>query len=218
MGTVSADSIRDELARLILTGERAAALTSALSAIADGSTDIPALYSWLSEVLRDVGESWRDGRAAVWQEHRATAIVRTIVESMAPDVLRSAAPQNGQTVVLACPEDESHELGLRMLADRFLLVGWGVVYLGADTPAGEVAAAARSTDANLIVLSASTHFHRMRLRTVLETLAAEVPDTRVLVGGPALCGDGMATVDGHVFDPNEFFEDAAGLAPSCEEV
>lgn len=216
MGTGSAEDVRNDLAQRVISGDRAGAVCAALSAVADGSLDVQELHAVLSNVLRDIGRAWRQGTTAVWQEHRATAIVRTIVESLAPKVLTLAAPPNGRTVVLACPEDESHELGLRMLADRFILSGWTVVYLGADTPAGEIASAARSTAAALIVLSASTHFHRVRLRSVLETLSVEVGDVRVLVGGPALC-DGEGEIEGHVFDPNEFFGDAAGLAPSCEE-
>jgi hypothetical protein len=36
-----------------------------------------------------------------------------------------------------------------------------------------------------VALSASTHFHRLRLRSYVETLAAAVPDVTVWVGGPA---------------------------------
>jgi methanogenic corrinoid protein MtbC1 len=217
MATRDVQELRAALDEAIRSGDRGRALETALRAVHDDRSTVPELYAVLSDLLRNTGSDWRAGRVAVWQEHVATAIVRTIVESLAPTVVATAAPPTGRTAVLACPEDETHELGLRMLADRFTLAGWTVVYLGADTPASDIAAAADASGAELIVLSASTHFHRVRLVGVLDALEGSVPGVRVLVGGPAICGDIDERLAAHVLDAAEFFDDATGLAPSCEE-
>jgi methanogenic corrinoid protein MtbC1 len=218
MTTRDVNELRIVLEKSIGRGDRGTALSAALAAVQDDRATIPALYGVLSELLRQTGSAWRSGTVAVWQEHVATAIVRTIIEAVAPTVIARARELNGRTAVLACPEDETHELGLRMLADRFILEGWNVVYLGADSPASDIAAAAEASHAELVVLSASTHFHRVRLLAIMESLAGNAPGVRVLVGGPAICGELEAPLADHVLDPAEFFEDLTGLVPACGEV
>ena len=209
-------TLRDGLAEAVTAGDRARAVDLAIGAIAGDAVTVTELHTILGDLLRSIGAGWRAGTTSVWQEHAASAVVRTVIEALHPLVRARAVAPNGRTVVLACPEDEVHDLGLRMLSDRLELVGWTVCYLGADTPAGEIASAALATGASLIVLSASTHFHVMRLRTTLEVLEADAPGVRVLVGGAATCGDGASVAAGHLFDPAEFFPDDAGPAPACE--
>jgi methanogenic corrinoid protein MtbC1 len=76
-----------------------------------------------------------------------------------------------------------------MLADRLVLHGWDAHFLGADTPVEEIAAAARELRADVVALSAATHYNRMLLRDVLARLHRELPDVRVGVGGPAFAND-----------------------------
>ena len=118
----------------------------------------------MSDLLVDVGSMWQRGAAEVWQEHLATGIVRTLVESLAARVEASAPVQRGSVVVLAAPEEEYHDLGLRMLADRFTLAGWRAHFLGADLPVAEAMSAVGVLGADALALSASTHFHRLALR------------------------------------------------------
>ena len=48
-----------------------------------------------------------------------------------------APAERAAIVVMAAPDDEYHDLGLRMLADRFTLAGWRSHFLGAAVPVGE---------------------------------------------------------------------------------
>jgi MerR family transcriptional regulator, light-induced transcriptional regulator len=127
----------------------------------------------------------------VWQEHFASHAVRTIVEALYLDVAREAkdVPKLGSAVLLACPPKEQHELGLRMLADRFELAGYDVTFLGADTPVDEIIAAARATAADLVALSVSTAFERVEMHCVVDTLRQQLPDARIVLGGPAFAHD-----------------------------
>jgi methanogenic corrinoid protein MtbC1 len=93
------------------------------------------------------------------------------------------------SVLLACPPREQHELGLRMLADRFELAGYDVTFLGADTPLDEITAAARATGASLVALSISTIFERVELRCFVDTLRQQLPGVRIVIGGPAFSRD-----------------------------
>lgn len=169
-----------------------AAVRAAVEAVRSGSLSVADLYAHvLTPLLVDTGAGWQRGTTRVWEEHFASATVRTIIESLYLDVARIAeeSPRRGETVVLAAPAQEAHDLGLRMLADRLTLVGWDVIFLGADTPTSDIIAAARTTGASLVVLSVATHFNRLQLRSVVDRLKAELPDARIGVGGPGFAHD-----------------------------
>lgn len=198
--------------------DKPGAVAAALGAVDRGDLSAPRLYELLGGLMADLGEAWQSGDTAVWQEHLVSGMVRTIVEALYPAVRARAAAveRRGVTVVLACPQDESHDLGLRMLCDRFDLAGWDTHLLGADCPTGDIAAAAETLDADLVVLSASTHFHRMRIRTLLDELHAALPAVRVVVGGPAFTRDCCGLSDHEIMDPEEFL-DTTGPGPQSSE-
>ena len=154
----------------------------------EGGVSIDQLYrDVLAPLLVCVGARWQSGQLHVWEEHFASATVRTIIEIALRDVQKAhlSWPPNGRTVVLACPPDEAHDLGLRMLADRFEMVGWTAYFLGPDAPVTEIVQAARDVEAELVCLSVSTHFHRLAVRETYDTLRAQLPGVTVAVGGPA---------------------------------
>lgn len=184
--------LRSELDAALAHKDRPAAVRFALDAVREGRIDVAHLYTAvLSPLLVDTGSRWQAGEVCVWEEHYASSTVRTIVEALYPFVLAAAANVEpvGTAVLLACPPREQHDLGLRMLADRFALAGWVVHYLGTDTPVEEICAAAATLGVDAIVLSASTHFNRVLLRGVVDEVQAGSPGIQVYVGGPAFALD-----------------------------
>jgi len=175
--------------------DRAGAVNVALDAVADGRIGIPDLYTQvLGPYLTSVGSQWHHGRERVWQEHFASHVVRTIVEALYPRVMAQAAeqPRRGVTVLLVCPPNEEHELGLRMLSDRFDLAGYRSVFLGADTPVDDIVDAAESVHAGIVAMSVSTTIERVELRRFVDELRARLGDARIIVGGPAVrANDGL---------------------------
>jgi MerR family transcriptional regulator, light-induced transcriptional regulator len=210
-GTPDTGDLRRALGDRLAARDRAGAISLALAAVRDRGLPILELYDEvLAPVLIDVGNRWQEGAISVWQEHLATQTVRTIVESLTPDVIASATASKAamaseagnasgldRIAILACPPGEQHDLGLRMLADRFTLAGWNAVFLGADTPELELIDAAKNLGAKAIVLSSATHFQRVCLREQVDRLRAAVPDLTVWVGGAAFATDrsGWAETD-----------------------
>ena len=151
-----------------------------LDAVESERITIPDLYvRVLGPFLAHIGSSWAHGNESVWEEHLASHIVLTIVEALYPTVMRDAAevPAADKTVLLACPPQERHEIGLRMLSDRFELAGWNVTNLGADTPLPDIIAAAQATSADLVALSVSTVYERVELRRFIDSLRKRLPGT-----------------------------------------
>lgn len=180
--------VRNEIDAALALRNRPAAVGAALQAIRSGSINVPDLYlKVLTPLLVDTGASWSRGETQIWEEHYASSTVRTIIEALYLDVQTAAEqiPSNGKVAVLACPSGEAHELGLRMLTDRLTLAGWDAHYLGADTPTAEIIAAAKALKADIVALSAATHYNRVLLCEVVDQLAAALPDARIGAGGPS---------------------------------
>jgi methanogenic corrinoid protein MtbC1 len=181
-------ALRAHLDAALAARDKSAAVTAAIEAVDTGAITIPALYAVLGALLADVGARWQTGEECVWEEHLASSTIRTIVEALYPRVsaLAQARGHDRGTALLTCPPHEAHDLGLRMLADRLELAGWRVHFLGADTPEGDIVLAAKALEANAVVLSLSTHFHRVAFRSLLDGLRAALPGVRILAGGPAV--------------------------------
>src|ERR671914_181512 len=77
--------------------------------------------------------SWPGNRLTVAHEHVATAISQ-LVMALAYSAL-PRGPSNGRRALVACVDDELHDLGARMAADFFEMGGFDVRYLGANLPA-----------------------------------------------------------------------------------
>lgn len=181
--------VRSALDAALRAHDRPTTVEIALGAIDDGSVSVEQLYEVLAAILVDTGAAWQTGTVEVWKEHLVSGIVRTVVEACLSRVEAAAPDERQATVVLAAPDDEYHDLGLRMLADRFTLAGWRAHFLGAAVPVGELTGAVRELDADAVALTASTHFHRLRLGSYVSALTEALPDLRVWVGGPAFAHD-----------------------------
>jgi methanogenic corrinoid protein MtbC1 len=193
--------------------DKATAVRTAVEAVTSGAVDIPTLYrDVLSRILADTGAAWQTGRAAIWEEHLASATVRAIVEIVYPGVLKAKAEvrPSGRTVLLACPPEEGHDLGLRMVADRFDMAGWTTYFLGPDTPVAEIADAARRLGVDAVVMSSSTHFHRLAVRHAVDALKKELPGTDIWVGGPAFMGAATGWLPEEIVNLDELLGGRAG--------
>jgi len=181
----------EAVAAALADHDKATAVRTAVEAVTSGEISIPVLYrDVLSRILLDTGEAWHRGATPIWEEHMASASVRTIVEIVYPSVLKAKAEvePSGRTVLLACTPEEVHDLGLRMVADRFDMAGWSTYYLGPDTPVEQIADAARRLEVDAIVMSSSTHSRRLAVRQAVDALKELLPDVNIWVGGPAFVG------------------------------
>jgi len=194
----TAAELYDVLADHLAAHDKPAFVRTAVEAVSSGAVGIAQLYrEVLTPLLVDAGSSWQRGHLAIWEEHLASAMVRCVVEIVYPGVLKAkaAVAPAGRSVLLASPPEEGHDLGLRMVSDRFDMAGWTTYFLGADTPLDQVADAARRLGVDALVLSSSTHYHRVALRRHVDYLKERLPGVDVWVGGPAfaLNTDGWTT-------------------------
>jgi len=208
---IDAAGLYEEISAALGRHDKASAVRIAVESVTSGAIGIPALYrDVLTPILADTGAAWQRGTVAIWEEHLASATVRTIVEILYPGVLKAKAetPAAERSVLLACPPEEGHDLGLRMVADRFDMAGWTTYFLGPDTPVDEIADAARRLGVDAIVMSSSTHFHRLAVRHAVDSLKTDLPDVDVWVGGPAFVGAATGWLPQEIVDLDALLGDA----------
>ena len=215
----AAAGLYEQVAAALEAHDKATAVRTAVEAVTSGAVDISALYRYvLTPILAHTGDEWQRGSVAIWEEHLASATVRTVVEILYPGVLKAKAgvPPTGRAVLLACPPEEGHDLGLRMVADRFDMAGWTTFFLGPDTPVEQIADAARRLGVDAVVMSSSTHYHRLAVRHAVDALKAALPGVDVWVGGPAFVGAATGWLPQEILDLDALLE--GGMATSSDPV
>lgn len=131
----------------------------------------------------ELGRLWQLRRLTVAQEHFCTAATQSIMSHLYQTFFDT--PRNGLTAVIGCVGDELHELGARMVADFLELGGWNTLYLGANTPAHDLAAMVSERKADIVCLSTTLAIHIRSMAETIEALRVSAGDGRVpiLVGG-----------------------------------
>jgi methanogenic corrinoid protein MtbC1 len=176
----------------LLAGLRKEALGLLRQAARDGLSADRIYLEILAPTLRDVGWLWQIGRVTVAQEHFCSAVTQFAMASLYDHL--DPQESNGRTVLVAGPGDERHEVGARMVADLLEQDGWNAIFLGANTPAGEVPEALAKHRADLLALSCTMTPHLSDLRAAIRAVRADprTAATPVLVGGrPFALADGL---------------------------
>jgi len=172
----------------VLLGRSAREARVAALDMLDRGVSPRALYlEVLGPALQEVGSRWQRGLISVAQEHLATAIVTSVMATVAPRLIEP--PPIGRRAVLACTDGELHDVGLRMVGDFLEADGWDVLFLGALTPPGALQRLVADRAPDVVGLSTALTTH---LASAAEAIAAmrrlETPPF-VMVGGRAYRDD-----------------------------
>ncbi|HVM17566.1 MAG TPA: cobalamin B12-binding domain-containing protein [Gaiellaceae bacterium] len=182
-----------------LAGDKPRALATVLEPLRDERIELTALYDEvLAPASAHVGDLWHSGEITVADEHFSTRLTQEAM-ARARALAEARAQERRGRVVLACPPDEHHELGLRMLEDVLEADGWEVHALGAGTPARDLVAYVAKVRPVAVALSCGTPIAIPGLLEAVELLRAGDPGVRIVLGGraveryPAIAGAAGAT-------------------------
>ncbi len=142
------------------------------------------LENVLCPLLHAIGHECRHGDMRISEEHMATAIIRSFLGTLK---LNGRVPHHHElTLVVTTPAGQRHELGALMVAVTAANEGWNAIYLGADLPADEIAAAARRTGAKAVAVSITYPDNNARLVAELRRLRRQIGfAVALIVGGRA---------------------------------
>ena len=198
-----ATSPRDGLARLTTALDAFDELEA--HAVVD---DLLARYT-VDTVLRDVvlpylralGDRWARGEISVAHEHYASALLRGRLLGLARGWGRGVGPR----VVLAGAPGEQHDLGLIAFGLALRARGWSIMFLGPDTPIGDVATVAERLEPALVVVTATVPSRLAPIAAELRELGKVAPlavagagadsTTALQVGASLLEGDPVSAAE-----------------------
>lgn len=182
-----------------------------VEAIASG-VSIERLYlDVIAAAQHEIGRLWQQNRITVAQEHIATGIAHLSLAQLYPSLPR--ATPNGKLLLVACVPGETHELGVRMVADFCEMAGFDVRFLGGDVPAESIVRMILETQPDVVALGVTVPFNVPSLRETLDTIRSAVGDALPIVaGGQALADqDARATVHGATICTGDALEAASLL-------
>jgi methanogenic corrinoid protein MtbC1 len=174
-----------EFVKMLEAGDRERCVSPCLELLQKGEITVVQLYTdvlgpALNRVVCDEAPE-----VCIWKEHLRTAIVRGVVESAFPFVMKARKPANGKKALVVCPPDELHEIGPRMVADFFTICGFKVVFVGANTPKDSFLSAVSLERPDYLAVSVTNFYHLMATRTLVTEAKQRHPAMKVIVGGKA---------------------------------
>ena len=189
--------MREKLTEAILARNKDDAVMKALSGLADGSFKVPELYQdILTPLLNSLEAIEETMDELIWREHILSAIVRSIIEAAYPYVINERKQTNqpiNKKVLIFCPAREDHEIGARMAADFFVIMGYQVTYMGANTPQQTVLRALEQLKPDYLSISVSNRFNLFETKKLISILRRTVSQpVKIFVGGAAFNSDPAA--------------------------
>lgn len=185
--SVTATLSPEAFADVLLSSPPREARAAAIGLVERGQPPRAVYLDVLGPALEEVGSRWERGLATVAQEHLATAVVSSIMATLAPRL--AEPPSVGRRAVLASTDGEMHVVGLRMVGDFLEADGWEVLFIGAVTPGADLARLAGETRPDAVCLSTTLTTHLDAAEATIAMLKALPDPPVVLVGGHAYGGD-----------------------------
>jgi len=149
--------------------------------------DIVDVYEdFLIPSLRDYECNSDEEDICIWKEHTRTSIIRTILESTYLYLIKAKKKDSiDKLIVVACPQEEYHEIGAIVSANYFSLMGYKVKYIGANTPSSEIESAVKIMRPDYLALSITNYYNLIYTKKLLERLRQAFPELKIILGGQA---------------------------------
>ena len=184
---------RNQVFMDLLTAEdKEGAVKYALELLERGEVDVSTLYEGiLAPALKHMSCQAGEKHWCIWKEHMRTSIVRTIVECCLPYVMKEKRDKYRKEgmgrVVLVCPSEEYHEIGIRMVADMFTMAGYEVAFIGANTPFPDIVSAVEYFHPRILGISATGSYALFAAERAIKKVREKFPvkSVTIIVGGIA---------------------------------
>jgi MerR family transcriptional regulator, light-induced transcriptional regulator len=141
-------------------------------------------------VLYEVGRLWLEQSLTVAQEHYAS---RTTQNIMAKLMGRAAIlPRLPFMFIGTCVGEESHDIGIRMVSDYFILLGWEAYYIGGNVPLQELISTLTKRKVDILGVSVTMPYHIHVVRDMIQEIRnyEVLHEMTIIVGGYAFAQTG----------------------------
>lgn len=165
-----------------LAGRGAEAAQTLIEALISGVIDLVDLFERvLAPTAQRVGDLWHEARITVADEHFVTQLNQKLIA--VAGTLRPVPQSNAERVVLACPPDEQHDTGLRMVEQLLIAHGYEASMLGASTPIASLVDYVRKSRTLAVGLSVASPLAIASLAAAVTALREAEPTLPIFVGG-----------------------------------
>lgn len=190
----------DAFIALLEENDREGAVAFALGLLERGDVTIPELYEEiLAPSLNRIKVPRETEDELIWREHLQSAIVQAVMGACWPFLLlqrqKYGMPGRNTRVLLVAPEEEYHEIGIRMGMDFFVLLGYQVDYIGCNTPRDTMLNAVKTLKPDLVCISVTNYLNLAQLPAIIAAVKANKPAPRVFIAGSALARTGKNALD-----------------------
>lgn len=162
------------------------------TALASNEINIVDLYTnVLAPSLNTIASNDKEQTISIWEEHVKSSIVRTVLENAYPYVLQQRAAMaplpRAVKAMVVCLEEEYHEIGALMSSDFMTLLGFDVIFIGANTPKEDIFKALESVKPQVLCVSISNYYHLSKLHHLIDEIHANLAEKPLIaVGGYAI--------------------------------
>ena len=182
---IAAEDLKAHLDALV--GGNRLACAALTQRLLDAGADVREIYDDLYRpALYEVGAMWARNQVSVAIEHLATSITEGLMNHLYAGLVKPLA--QGRSVVLACVEGETHQVGIRMVADIFDFCGWEAHLLRPGTAISEIIEYIEGTEPAVIALSLTLPFNLPSLLDMVAAIRERFPTRPIIVGGQGLRG------------------------------
>lgn len=138
----------------------------------------------LGRSLIEIGHKVDTKDINIWHEHMYSSIIISVIENCYNSVIENALPSNKESVIVACPQDELHDIGARMVSDFFTVNGYDTTFIGCNTPTKDIVSAIVTLKPDYIALSVTDYYNLSTVKDVIKEIKNN-SSVKVIVGGSA---------------------------------
>lgn len=195
-----------------------------MTLLRENIVSVPELYEMvLAPALNGIVIPKEEVNNLIWQEHTATNIVRSIIECSYPFVIKERTeyekPDTRKKIILLCPEEEYHEIGIRMGADFFTIINYEVIYIGCNTPKENIISAIKQIKPDLIGIGVSNYLNLVSLNKIIISIKKEIPSgIKIIVSGSAFRRTSKTAADFGADYIINSFKDVSEFGRNCREI
>ncbi|EQB88557.1 methanogenic corrinoid protein MtbC1 [Clostridium punense] len=169
--------------------DKEAALNLILSKLTDNSIDIVKLYTEILTPSLNTMTPNKGDKTFIWKEHVRSSIIRTIIENCYPYVIKERDAKyelkQDKNIAVVCPPEEYHEIGARMVADFFTLLGYNATFVGSNTPKEDFINALASLNFHYVAISVSNFYNTISTKKIIHDIKTTSPKIKIFLGGSA---------------------------------
>ncbi|HCX64086.1 MAG TPA: hypothetical protein DHN33_02595 [Eubacteriaceae bacterium] len=119
----------------------------------------------------------------IFREHIRSGILRSVIESLYPVILEQRSHATGKKAVVLCPDGEFHEMGARVVADYFTLLGYDSIFIGNSTPKESVVDAINYFSPDILAFSVTNYYNLHALQKTVEWIKNRYETPPLLLAG-----------------------------------